>query len=153
AARPVDTWPTSLVRITLPGDPRADVARLDGLGIDLGEDAYRGHVSALIHTAADARALRSTGMPFRTLVPDVAAADRAMLAGGATPRARAAVRAAGGLPSGRTEYRHLADVQADLKQLVAKYPAIVRPVTLPRKSFQGRDVVGVEISADVKRTD
>jgi len=153
AARPIDTSPTSLVQIRLPGDPRADVARLNALGLDLGEDAFRGRVSALIHSPVDARALRSTGLPFRTLVPDVAAADRRTLAGDASPRARAAVRAAGGLPSGRTEYRHLADVEADLKKLTTSYPAIVRPVTLPKQSFQGRDIVGVEISADVNRAD
>jgi hypothetical protein len=57
------------------------------------------------------------------------------------------------LPSGRTTYRHLADIQADLKRIVAQNPKLARPFTLPHKTFQGRTVPGIEVSANVARRD
>ena len=62
-------------------------------------------------------------------------------------------RAGSPLPSGRTEYRQYEDYLAELKALAAEFPAIVRPVTLPKKTLQGREQVGVEIAADVNRPD
>ncbi len=64
---------------------------------------------------------------------------------------RALTRSA--LPSGRTTYRRPADLQADLDALVAGHPGLVRAVTLPRRSIQGRSIAGVEIAADVNRSD
>ncbi len=89
-------------------------------------------------------------------VPEVPASIPSLtpqLSGRETRSASTRAVAASNLPSGRTEYRHLADVQADLKKLVQDYPAIVRPVTLPKKTYQGRDTIGVEISSDVARPD
>ncbi len=50
------------------------------------------------------------------------------------------------LPSGHTSYRHLADIELELKQLAARYPKLVKPITLNHKTHEGRDVVGIEIA-------
>jgi hypothetical protein len=88
-------------------------------------------------------ALRKAGV---SLTSNLATAARSYASG-----ARAA--AASPLPSGRTTYRHYPDVQADLKQIVASHPAIARPIVLPKKSFQGRDIEGIEVSDRVSASD
>ena len=76
------------------------------------------------------------------------------LATAAQSYARAArTAAASPLPSGRTTYRHYPDIQADLKQIVASHPSIARSLVLPKKSFQGRDIEGIELSDHVSATD
>ena len=57
------------------------------------------------------------------------------------------------LPSGRNGYRQYTDIQNDLKKIVADHPAIARPVTLPKKTFQGRDITGIEVTDNVNATD
>jgi len=88
-------------------------------------------------------ALRKAGV---RLTSDLATAAKSYASG-----ARAA--AASPLPSGRTTYRHYPDIQADLKQIVASHPSIARSIVLPKKSFQGRDIEGIEVSDNVKATD
>ena len=58
-------------------------------------------------------------------------------------------RAAGRLPSGRTRYRTLPELQLELKALAAANPDIVRVFTLPLRSTEGREIMGVEIAAGV----
>ncbi|TDD68643.1 hypothetical protein E1262_15460 [Jiangella aurantiaca] len=61
--------------------------------------------------------------------------------------------AAAGLPSGNTAYRTLADYEADLAELVADHPDLVKPITLPYPTTSGRTVRGVEISTNVDADD
>lgn len=56
--------------------------------------------------------------------------------------------AASALPSGRTTYRRLSDYQDDLKRLAVNNPHIVKPVTLPFRTYEGRKVEGVEITTN-----
>ena len=68
--------------------------------------------------------------------------------------AYAAATALSPLPSGRDTYRTLADYEADLRQLAAQSPTLVRLITLSRRSVEGREILGVEISDNVlSRTD
>jgi hypothetical protein len=119
---------------------------LQTLGLNTNEGANARGMSTVVADAAQFKLLDRLGFSYRTLIPDLAAQDR---------RDRATDRAAtaSNLPSGRTEYRHLEDYQAELKQLVQDHPALVRAVTLPKKSFQGRPQTGVEISSDVNAAD
>ncbi|PZF82673.1 M14 family zinc carboxypeptidase [Jiangella anatolica] len=57
------------------------------------------------------------------------------------------------LPSGNTAYRTLADYEADLAELVADHPDLVKPITLPYPTTSGRTVRGVEISTNVTADD
>ena len=140
--------PAKLVSIKL--DDRRDFGVLTQMGIDLADHGTADEIKAVIHSQEEMNLLHRKGFATTVKVADLAANDREAEA---KDRAYSARVAASALPSGRTQYRILADVQADLKKLRDQYPAIVRPVTLPKKTFQGRDTVGVEISADVHRTD
>ena len=64
-------------------------------------------------------------------------------------RAYAARVGRSALPSGRTDYRQLEDYQRELKDIAARFPALVRPFTLKEKTFQGRDLQVIEIAEDV----
>jgi Zinc carboxypeptidase len=129
--------PVSLIEIK---GNRAAFNRLAAAGLDLGEDGRGGTISAVVRTPADLALVRRMHLPYRVAVPDVVAADRALLAA-PSPRHRSA------LPSGRSTYRLLEDYQSELKAIVAGHPAIARALTMPAKSFQGRDISGVELAA------
>jgi murein tripeptide amidase MpaA len=58
-----------------------------------------------------------------------------------------------GLPSGRTDYRTLADYEGDMLALAREHPNLVRRFRLPHASSEGRAVGGIEITRDVGRPD
>ncbi len=138
----------SLVLVKVAG--QADVDRLVASGLDLNETGTKDGVYAVLHGSADRATLSELGIPFTTSIPDLRQADLETLRADATASPQ---RAALGLPSGRTSYRHLADYQMDLKKLVTDHPGVVRPLILPHKSIEGRTIEGVEIATDVARTD
>jgi zinc carboxypeptidase len=142
-----------LVEISLPN--RQAIGVLDTAGIDLADNPHADgdSIAAFIRSDDELRLLDQLGFRYRVRIADVDAFDRRQRARTAA-YSRAMQRQGGSpLPSGRSEYRMYEDYLAELKKLAADYPAIVRPVTLPKKTFQGRDQVGVEISSDVARTD
>jgi hypothetical protein len=141
----------SLIHITTRS--AAERKLVGSLGLDLGHDETRTGVSAVIRDARELDVLRKLGIRFETTVADLAARDRADRAADRAYTAK--TRQAGGspLPTGRTQYRLLEDYYAELKKLAQEHPAIVRPVTLPKKTFQGREQAGVEISSDVNAGD
>jgi hypothetical protein len=135
-----------LVRIETPTDLSKRV--LDSLGLDLTEHARAGFREALLYSAADTQKLRKAGLLFTVRVPDVAAADRR-----AFQQSRASHAAGADVPSGRTDYRRLADYSADMKRLAEENPDLVKPITLPKTTLEGRPVEGIEITRDVKKQD
>jgi hypothetical protein len=141
----------STVRISLPNGA-ASLGLLEDMGVNTDEDASSRGVTAIVDTPQMLERIRAAGFATRTLIGDMGIFERQQAAHERAYTAQ--VGAAGSpLPSGRTEYRQLADYGTELKKLAQQYPAIVRPVTLPKKTFQGREQQGVEISADVLRTD
>jgi murein tripeptide amidase MpaA len=126
-----------------------DVAVLNRLGINLNEAPAHHKVAAVLDGPADAARLARAGYKYRTLVPNLARQQRRYMAADA----HAAAAGKSVLPSGRNTYRHLADIQADLKRIVKHHPKLARPITLPHKTFQGRRVTGIEVSANVHRRD
>ncbi len=135
-----------LVRIQTPTD--ASKRLLDTLGLDLTEHARDGFRDALLYSAEDAQKLRKAGYAFTVQVPDVVAADR--LAHRRSSRSQAAPPE---VPSGRTEYRRLADYSADMKRLAEENPDLVKPITLAHPTLEGRPVEGIEITRDVRKQD
>src|SRR4051794_26255319 len=150
---PKRTTPTpksKLVRISL--GSAAALRKLNTLGLDLDEDTNLRTIDAVVSGDDDLAKLARNGFSSRVVVPDLAAFDRAQQR--RTEAYSRSVAATGSpLPSGRSEYRHLTDYQAELKKLAQDNPALARPVTLKHKTYQGREVTGVEISSDVNRTD
>ncbi len=126
---------------------QADVARLEALGFDTTHRQSAHRADILVTGKRQLAALRRTGLGFRIVTRNLFRRDLRSLRADAT-----AARADSALPSGRTEYRTYEDYGTELKQLVDTHPGLVRPVTLG-KSFQGRDISGVEIANDVDGTD
>jgi len=122
--------------------------RLEALGLELTEHGHAGRLDVVAHGEADLRTLRRAGFSYEVEVADLGAQarrDRAADRRYARRAARAA-QATPTLPSGRTTYRRLSDYETELKMLAMEYPALVRPITLNRRSLEGRDVVGIEIT-------
>ncbi|WP_392545097.1 M14 family metallopeptidase [Oryzobacter telluris] len=128
----------------------AERTKVNNLGLDTTEHGDASGVEVLLHSAADAKRLRDAGFTWRVEDADLAATMRKARA---ADKAYAASVAASGLPSGRTSYRTLDEVNAELAQLAATYPTLVKPLTLERKSVEGRDVKGIEITTNAANVD
>jgi hypothetical protein len=115
-------------------------------GLDVTHNIHDGHAQVMLYGDKDLGILKTLGFPFRVEIADMVAQFR---------KDRAADRAytkrvgRSPLPSGRTEYRTLEDIQADLKKLTDSRPDIVKPFAMTQKSFEGRDLTTVEIAANV----
>src|SRR4051794_14434241 len=137
----------SLVRVPANG---AVVDKMQQLGLDVTENVQGGHADVVVGGAKQLNLLRDLGLTPQTRIADLGAyyaqSRRADVAYAASVNGKSS------LPSGRTSYRDLDDIQTELKQLVADHPDKVRPVTIGT-SFQGRSIDGVEIADDVKAKD
>jgi hypothetical protein len=124
--------------------------QLLAMGFDPAEGADAGHIELVLYGDADVRKLRRAGFTWETLIADAAKLDRVNARKDAAFAARTRASA---LPSGRTSYRRLADYQAEMKTLAQQNPGLVKLITLPIKSLEGRPIMGVEISRDVNVDD
>jgi hypothetical protein len=124
---------------------RRGIAVLQQAGLDVTEHVGSGGIDVVLHGARDRAVLRATGMAYDVKVRDVEARDRARRR---ADRAYAQGREESALPSGNTAYRRLPDIEAALKELAMRYPALVKPITLSHRSLEGRDIVGIEITRD-----
>ena len=146
-----DGYKLRLVRVAVKPSERA---RLASLGLDMTDHAAPGHQDVLLYSAADERKLTDAGFTFSTRIADVVARDRQnrLTEQRAKRDAKARKSAAADLPSGRTTYRTLPEIEEELKQLAADNPTLVRLFTLPLKSVEGRDILGIEIAENVTAT-
>jgi hypothetical protein len=71
----------------------------------------------------------------------------------ATAAEQPSAQQASALPSGRTEYRTLADYEHDMLALAERHPDLVQPFTLPHRTTEGRAVMGIEVTRDVQESD
>jgi len=151
AAEAAKADPPQLVDVITP--TREQKQRLTDLGLDLTEHGGEESLGVVLHGAGDEAALRKAGLRWTVKVPDLVAQD----AGARTSERRFAARTAGArasaLPSGRERYRTLADYNAELKDLAAKNPSLVKLFTMPEKTYGGKDVLGIEITENVARND
>ncbi|GAB2624044.1 M14 family zinc carboxypeptidase [Nocardioides ginkgobilobae] len=145
AANPLkDYFAPRLVTVDTPH--RDAKEKLQSLGLDLTEHAGHDYVEVVLHTPADLAALVAGGFTFDVRIPDlikrgieVAEINEAF--------AEATTRSA--LPSGRDAYRTLEDYNADMAALAEDHPKLVKSITLPLPSLEGRTIQGVEIGSDV----
>ncbi|HEX2087274.1 MAG TPA: M14 family zinc carboxypeptidase [Solirubrobacteraceae bacterium] len=136
---------SSLVEVPLPGPQSVGV--LHRLGLDVTHHVTRTHARVVLHDEADERTL-AAHFPYETLVADVEAAlERSF----ARQQRRSTQRSA--LPSGRDQYRVLQTYYDDLDALAQAHPGLVRRISLPKESVEGREIAGVEIASNVNRTD
>ena len=130
-------------------DDQEDLAKIADLGLDLTHHIQDGEADVIVANDAQRALLEKNGFEAATEIEDLTAHfNRSRKAdAGYTARSGAA---GSPLPSGRTSYRVLTDYQADMKDLADRFPSIVKPITLPQKSYQGRPLDGLEISRNVK---
>jgi hypothetical protein len=140
-----------LVRIETPTD--ASQQRLEALGLDLTEHAREGFREALLYSAADDRKLQKAGLAYTVRIADVIAADRRALTRSKSASAAGPQDSGEGVPSGRTDYRRLADYSAEMKAMADANPQFARTITLPFRTLEGRPVEGIEISQDIANSD
>ncbi len=130
----------------------ADLEKISGLGLDLTHNVRNGRADVIVAGDAQRKLLTDAGFDdVQTKIADLADHFRRSQAADAEYSMRASK---GGSsvpvpPSGRTTYRVLTDYQNDMKELAAKYPSIVKQMKLPRRSYQGRELEGVEIAENV----
>jgi hypothetical protein len=147
SAQPPKATVPSLVRVQTSDD--GILARLDSLGFDVTHNEHPGWADVIAPDAGKLALLKRLGLKFDLLSSDLrkdfaaarAADARRVQAAGKSP-----------LPTGRETYRTYADYQTELAQLVKDHPGLVRPVTLG-KSYQGRDIQGIEVADNVGATD
>ena len=120
------------------------------LGLDVTEHGDSTGLDVVLHGTKDAARLREAGFDWTVRIPDLAAR---LKTNAAKDKAYAAANAASPLPSGRTTYRNLADYNAEMTLLAKRYPNLVKPLTLPNKSIEGRSVQGIEITTQAANTE
>lgn len=138
------------ILVTVDTPTRADKSRLQALGLDLTEHAGHDYVEVLLHTPADVEALRAAGFTWDVRIPDLLRREAEI---NRLDDLFAATRVRTALPSGRDAYRSLADYNAEMKAMAEANPGLVRLLTLPEKTLDGRTVYGVEIAKDVEARD
>ncbi|GIJ50724.1 peptidase M14 [Virgisporangium aliadipatigenens] len=133
--------PAQLVAVDTP--TREAKQKLNKQELDVTESATESTVDVVLHGKADADKLKGAGFTFTVKIPNLAdhlkkteEADKAYRQ--RTPRSD--------LPSGRTEYRRLADYDYEMKELARRNPLLVKAFALPHRSVEGRDITGVEIA-------
>lgn len=141
--KPTRSGTTQVVDVATPS--RADRARLQGLGLDLTEHGDADSVEVILYGDDDGRRLREAGFTYTVRIADLAARDAQNRR---ADERYAAVTDVSPLPSGRDSYRHLADYEAELAQLVTDHPSLARPITLNHRSWEGRPIVGIEIASN-----
>ena len=151
AAEAAKADPPQLVDVITP--TREQKQRLTDLGLDMTEHGGAESLGVVLHGADDEAALRKAGLRWRVKVTDLVAQDAAARASERRVAARTAGARASALPSGRETYRTLADYNAELKDLAAKNPNLVKLFTMPEKTYGGKDVLGIEITENVNRND
>jgi hypothetical protein len=144
-APPTSAPKVSLIRVR--GDD-AQIQRLEDLGLDVTHERGEGFADVLVAGDAQRDLIARSGLDATTRVDDM----NAYGARSDAADARAARAGRSALPSGRTTYRTYDDIQSELKQLVEQHPDSARPVTIG-KTFQGRDIQGVEIADNVNGDD
>ena len=140
AAEAAKADPPKLIDVITP--TKEQKQRLLALGLDMTEHGGEESLGVVLHGAEDEAELRKAGLRWRVKVSDLVAQDAADRAASSAIAARAAGARASALPSGRTTYRTLADYNAELKDLAAKNPNLVKLFTMPEKTYGGKDVLG-----------
>ncbi|MGH2818771.1 MAG: M14 family zinc carboxypeptidase [Actinomycetota bacterium] len=105
---------------------------------------HDGFVELLLWPGDEER-LRAAGFDYEVVVEDVLARDIAA--------ASAPSRAVPMPGPDRKDYRRLSAYVSEMKKLARKHPSFVRVMKLEHKTLEGRNVLGLEIAARVRRND
>ncbi len=138
--------PVSLVLVhARTQEQRSEVVQL---GLDATTKVTRRGLEVLLYGPADEDVLRDAGYDWTVLVDDLGAQARARVR---ADRAYADRVDRSRLPSGSTAYRHLRNVNSELRELHERFPHETKLLTLEHPSVEGRPVRGIEITTDAAR--
>jgi len=143
ALEPTKVEPSSLANVKVTS--AAEEAQLQDLGLDLTEHGGDDYIAVVLHGDEDREALEKAGLDYEIEVGNLdrqSARQRSIDADFAAETQRSS------LPSGSDTYRRLADYSRELKELAERNPEIVKPITLDKKTYEGRPVEGIEITTD-----
>ena len=129
---------------------QADRNRLMALGMDDTHSHTDDTLDIVVSDPEDYVKLAEAGFEWTVEVADLVAVDRRRAQ---LDREYASKTKRSAFPSGRTEYRHLPDYESEMKTLATKNPGLVKLITLPNKSLEGRDILGLEIAQNVNVPD
>jgi hypothetical protein len=146
--KPPTAGVSQLVRVN--ASPKL-LEKLEDLGLDVTHNVHQGYGDVVVHGASELKLISSLGLTSKVVSADLTKLSRRSRAADARFTQRAG-KAGSSIPSGRTTYRDYPIIQEELKQLIADHPDKVRPVVIG-KTFQGRDIQGVEIANDVNADD
>ncbi len=136
--------------VQVPIASSADLRRLEATGADVTHDAQVGEAAkVVVYSPAERARLERAGFAPKVVEPDLASVDRA----DRRTELRASPGSGRALASGRTTYRQPQDYTSEMKALAESNPGLVREVTLPIASLEGRPIEGVEIAAGVAARD
>ncbi len=147
----------SLLRVSTPTG--SDAAALFATGLDVTHSEGPGWADVVAYGAEDREALARAGLTYTTRVEDLSRqSERQRLAEqrsmARTETRTGGARAGAGFPSGRTgTYRRLFDYEEELKALADENPGLVRLIALPEKTYEGRELLGIEITKRVNVRD
>ncbi len=141
-------YTTKVVRVSGMTGP-AEQEKLAALGLDTTDHPGPSWQDVILHSAADEAKLRASGLQFDTRIADLLRRSRANRLKERRDGRSRSLKQAAALPSGRTSYRTLPEIQDELKALALANPGFVRLFTLPLKSYEGRDIMGIEIAENV----
>jgi Zinc carboxypeptidase len=139
---------SSLVRVSTP--TLFDRELLNHLALDLTEHGGPDFVEVVLHGDEDAQELRDAGLDYEVEIPDLEQRDRQ---NALRDIEFAAATSQSQMPSGVDSYRHLWEHEYALKEIVRHWPKLARPLTLPFKTNEGRQVHGVEVTLNPKVQD
>lgn len=142
------TGPVQLLRVR--GSDR-QLQALESSGLDVTHARADGWADVLVSGVKELTAVITSGLRYSVRIADF---RKTYASARAADRRYAARVGEGGsrLPTGRTSYRTLPEVQGELKGLVDANPGLVRKVVFGT-SYQGREISGVEIARDVAAND
>jgi hypothetical protein len=136
--------------ISIPRVSQAMYDKLTAAGFDMAEMSIRKHsMDLFIPSPAKLAAFKKFGLPFKVRVADL---DKANAGYRSAEAARTAAGYKGLVPSGRTEYRFLADYQDEMREIAEANPSTVKQISIG-ETVQGRSIDGLEITKDVNATD
>jgi hypothetical protein len=132
--------------LRVPFDSDADLDALDRLGADVTHHVHDGRADVIVGNARHAEILREAGFDFKVEIANLTQHYQRSRAADAAFTAR--VRSSS-LPSGRTNYRTYDDYQTEMKAIVENenYEAFAKKIVLPQRTFQGREIQGIEFGA------
>ena len=142
-----EPFPVQLVRVNVTTDAARNT--LTNLGLDLTEHGGPAYVEAVLHTSDEADRLADVGLTWTITIPDLGVREKQ---NNELNAAYAEATTVSPLPSGRDTYRTLADYEAELRSLASDNSGLVRLFALSRRSLEGREILGVEISDSVSAT-